>query len=246
MPMLIAWFSWRARNASKYQNKKMSAFCIITRVLKHLKTMHCAFKINKKVWKGDLSLAEFFGLTVHVPPPKPLILVYWKRPPLNWVKVNTDGSFCTTSLCSVVGGLIRCANGRVLNCFQNYLGKHSIFFVELKAILLGISLCKTMGFRKIVVEYDAANAISALTNKSSKRHWTVCQLIQSVQVCCEGLEVVFQHIHREGNAVADLLAKEALKLKLQRQCMLAVCSATIKQQGYSDNTGVPYLRVLND
>lgn len=190
-----------------------------------------------------MSIAECLSLQVKPKVTKPLILVYWYRPPVNWVKVNTDGAHNSLTNFSAVAGIIRCSNGRVLKCFQKFLGQTSIFFVELNSIVFALALCKQLGFRKVIVESDAASVIDSLKHLHSLKNWRMLHLYSHLQVIIKEMEVIFCHIHREGNASADLLAKEALRYKRNREFDIADCFIPVKKQVFSDNTGIPYLRI---
>lgn len=68
IPLLIAWYAWKARNAAKYQNKRITAFGTIAQVLRHLALIHQAFKVPASTWKGDKSLAGKLGLNFFTKP----------------------------------------------------------------------------------------------------------------------------------------------------------------------------------
>lgn len=46
----------------------------------------------------------------------------------------------------------------------------------------------------------------------------------------KGMEVSLCHNFREGNALADMLAKEALLLKLDKKMQFVECSSALKKQ----------------
>lgn len=55
--------------------------------------------------------------------------------------------------------------------------------------------------------------------------------------------VEFCYIHREGNAVADLLEKEALSLRITRTKDIVDWFAELKRMVFSNNSEIPYLRI---
>lgn len=57
------------------------------------------------------------------------------------------------------------------------------------------------------------------------------------------MDVTFTNIHREGNSVADCLAKESLIQRSSRVFDIGDSSLHLKKLIYSDNTSVPYLRI---
>lgn len=198
---------------------------MITLVLKHLHLMHNAFNVSVSVWKGDLSIASHLGLATKAILVKPLVLVYWKKPPLEWVKFNTDGTFCASNALAASAGVVRCSEGRVLKCFQHYLGKRSIQYAELFSILTGIKVCKEMGITKILVESDAFNITEALNHSSNSNCWTLLHLYLFVQELAKDTNVRYTHILREGNSVADALAKDSLKKKCTTVFSIVECTS---------------------
>ena len=243
IPLLIAWFAWKARNESKHRNKKISSHSIIVLTLRQLHLIHSSFKIPDKVWKGDASLAHMLGLQIHRVALKPLLLVYWHKPPVNWMKVNTNAAVHSLSSRAAVAGVLRCSNGRVINISQKFLGRRNSFEAELEAIHSGILICRQMGYTKIIVESDALSVIQMLNSARPLTHWRLLITYQHILSLKLELDIIFQHIHREGNSVVDLLAKEALALNLTREINLGACSSHLKKLVYSDNSGVPYLRI---
>lgn len=211
--------------------------------MKHIQMIHQAFKVPASYWKGDGSLAQQWGLQYSPAILKELILVYWKKPPESWVKLNTDASVSSSSHQAAVAGIIRCSNGRTLKIFQHILGRKTPYEAEMFAIMKGLTLCRTMGLPKVMVEADAQAVIQSLNHDTEVTNWRTLYTLQQIKSCTRTMEVTFQHIHREGNSVADNLAKEALSLKLNREVPLGVCNPRVKQLIYSDNTGIPYLRI---
>lgn len=136
IPMLLAWYAWQARNAAKFRNKKITGYGIGAATMRQLSLIHHAFSVPISFWKGDASLAELWGFQLKRNIPKPLILVYWKRPPVHWVKLNTDASVLTSSNIASAAGIVRCSNGRVLKIFHRVIGRRTSFEAELEAISL--------------------------------------------------------------------------------------------------------------
>jgi hypothetical protein len=65
----------------------------------------------------------------------------WKKPPMGWVKLNTDASFCHKSGAGGAGAVARGAVGEVLFAACSPLGRcNSPKDAESKAALFGLSL----------------------------------------------------------------------------------------------------------
>lgn len=94
-----------------------------------------------------------------------------------------------------------------------------------------------------MVESDALSVIQSLNHVHSVVNWKMLYTYQRIMECSIDMEISYGHIHREGNYVADFLAKEALSKNLNREVNLGVCTYIVKQMIFSDNTGIPYLRI---
>ncbi|XP_057428954.1 uncharacterized protein LOC130722284 [Lotus japonicus] len=85
---------------------------------------------------------------------------------------------------------------------------------ELLAVAQGLRIAWQYGCRRIVCESDCLNVIESLRkNKSVNLHSCAILLTEVRCMLLEDWEVVFQHVLRDNNTVADLLAKLGLKEK---------------------------------
>ena len=135
------------------------------------------------------------------------LLVKWFRPPLGWFKLNTDGSSILHRGLAGGGGIIRDAFGNWVIGFSSSFDFTSSIMAELSALRHGLVMAKNIGVAKIVVELDAKIAVNLITNMSKTK-----KSMKSIVMECKNLlqqfqEYIVQHNYREGNRVADVLAK---------------------------------------
>ncbi|KAF5444598.1 hypothetical protein F2P56_033719 [Juglans regia] len=104
--------------------------------------------------------------------------IAWSKPAQGRVKLNTDGSSLGNPGESGAGGVIRDMHGRLLLAFAKNLGYGNSTYTELRALLEGVKHCKNMNFSAVDIEMDSKVILA----------WK-------------------PYIHREGNAVADWLAR---------------------------------------
>lgn len=76
------------------------------------------------------------------------MLVNWKRPPDDWIKVNVDGASNQISGCIGAGGLFRAHNGAWLVGFVYNIGKGHPLLAEAWAALKGIQIALGKGYTK--------------------------------------------------------------------------------------------------
>nr|KJB80216.1 hypothetical protein B456_013G086700 [Gossypium raimondii] len=121
----------------------------------------------------------------------------WSSPSHGWVKINTNGSKSMTNNWSIFGGVIQDSLGNWKEGFRKQLGRCSIFNAKLWVILF-------------IVESDCMEAMECLTDRSGDCHsMTLIRKITTVKKCFQ--MVKFQFIRREGNMVANSIAKTCSK-----------------------------------
>ena len=137
-----------------------------------------------------------FGVVL---PPRSTIMVSCAHPPLSFVKVNTDGSSLGNPGAAGFGGMIR-DEGGVWVWADNLC-------VELLALRFGLQLAWQHGFRKIVCEVDCMEVVRLVLHEASSfhRYVAIIRVIQSL--LSRDWHCVLHHVYREGNQVADFLAR---------------------------------------
>ncbi|KAL1554026.1 hypothetical protein AAHA92_14631 [Salvia divinorum] len=138
-----------------------------------------------------------------------LILVAWRPPAADTLKLNTDASLEGGSGRAFGGGLFRDATGTWRYGFVVNIGLCSILSAELWCLLHGLRLAKALGFRKLEVESDSFIGISMI-----KGNFEVSINCRAIVQCVHNLaqdfdSVVVNHLHREGNFAADFLSHYA-------------------------------------
>ncbi|KAL4393368.1 hypothetical protein AHAS_Ahas02G0045000 [Arachis hypogaea] len=190
--MTTCWRVWFWRNQEvhnqNYQRPKEAINEIILQVQQ-----------NSEAFKKDEHLTEHERRTE--------IYVSWKPPPEGWVALNTDGAAKGNPGLASCGGAIRDHRGRWLGGFSRSIGLCSAFNAELWGIHDGLNLAWTMGMRKIIIYSDAA-AVIALINNRRELHNHPNPLVRLIAKWKKrNWEIYFSHILREGNRVADRLAR---------------------------------------
>ncbi|KAF5190667.1 hypothetical protein FRX31_019744 [Thalictrum thalictroides] len=184
------------------------------------------------------SMAKLLGIPDKNPPTKPPTLVFWTRPPDTWMVLNTDGAAANDHASG--GGTLRDRNAIEVANFFAYYGEGSNNLAETRAILDGIILSKSLGFRKIQIQTDSKLARNWFNSKNSipfhlKRWWEI------IHDECKDLVTECIHIYREANNVADYLAKTGLKHQ-SNGGVNRHNDQTYKKLIKGDAIGLPYLR----
>lgn len=83
-------------------------------------------------------MAHNWQLVLPLPKPSKIIIFYWHKPPSQWVKINTDGSYCHSTKLAAIGGVIMDKEGRMLKGFQSFIGMDSIIYAKFVGIWQGL------------------------------------------------------------------------------------------------------------
>ncbi|KAK2451645.1 hypothetical protein QL285_010681 [Trifolium repens] len=105
------------------------------------------------------------------------------------------------------GGLIRNSSGAFLKGFYGTTSLSSVLYAEIMAILQGLQLCWSNGFRSIFCYSDSLQAVSLIKNGVSHFHTFANEIHHIHQLLRRDWNVTIDHTLREGNACADVLAK---------------------------------------
>ncbi|KAJ4717068.1 Ribonuclease H [Melia azedarach] len=128
---------WRTRNLVRFQDANPCSQGVkalgksILQVLCH----YCPGNVphfNDLCILSRLGIHPKFGKAPKVNP------VYWSAPPVNWIKVNTDGLSKHNPGPSACGGIFRDYNGSFIGGFASSLGIQTSFFVEVMAVIFAV------------------------------------------------------------------------------------------------------------
>ena len=199
LPVLILWFLWRARNASRFEGCKVSGVQVrvsICSELQRLAQIHFPGIARLPCqWEGFL---EVLSSARRVLVAK---AVRWTFPVEGSFKLNTDG--CSMVGGSGGGGVIRDSRGKLIIAFADSFGSLDSLQAEARALLLGLQLGYSLGISQMFVESDCLVLVNCL-----KGVWGVPAVIRPVVrpvrlVTSAGHQ--FGHCYLEGNMVADSL-----------------------------------------
>ncbi|XP_028553892.1 uncharacterized protein LOC114580467 [Dendrobium catenatum] len=205
IPVLICWYLWESRNASKHDNIGMNALNIIAKVKNKILQLHSANLINASSFHNCLNAAFVFGLNFSLQPiTKNEILVYWRCPVKDYFKLNTDGSYNNSF--AGCGGIIRDHKGKTVIAYAGPSSGSNALQAEFASLQYGIHLCLSLGLNKIWVEVDALLLIQYISG-NLKNNPNNFYMIRDIKHCLSRINFSISHIMREGNAVADGLAK---------------------------------------
>jgi ribonuclease HI len=134
-------------------------------------------------------------------------VVSWLRPAEGTVSLNVDGSLLGSVHTAGFGGLIRNNAGEFLGGFYGTAGRPNILYAEIMAILHGLELCWSKGYRNVACLSDSLQAITLIKEGVLPFHSFANEIHQISQLRSRAWNVVIDHTLRKGNRCADHLAK---------------------------------------
>lgn len=133
-----------------------------------------------------------------------IIYVRWQPSPPGWFIVNTDAS---VSGSAGGGGFFRNNLGHSLGCFSLQLPNCHAFLAELRTAIHAINIAVDKGWNFFRVERDSVYVVNTINSRSSLVPWLVRMEWLDCMRRMSSITVVESHIFREGNHVADALAR---------------------------------------
>lgn len=159
----------------------------------------------------------------------------WFPPEHGWIKVNTDGATGKAEVWNAAGGVLRDSNGSWIAGFQKFMGCGTALNSELWAILLGLQVAQVRGFARVILESDCKVAVDLILESLEGAPSTT--IVRRIKETTRNFErVKFQFISREGNRLADWLAKtganDTTNLQIMEVPSLCIKSLLIKDISY--------------
>ncbi|XP_070037047.1 uncharacterized protein [Nicotiana tomentosiformis] len=202
-PAIITWELWKRRNSMKHEGGAVSFHRVVHDVNK---TLHYLARVRYP-WLPNIPLlwpdmARFFEEY------KPYIVtkrIIWQMPYAGWFKCNIDGASKGNPRPSSYGFRVRNDDGNVVYAKAEEIGWSTNIVAEAKAIVEGLSYCMDRQFHPLIFEIDS---LVMKKNIDGERDvpWSIGKEVKRIKEMKDQFNVIFQHVLRDGNAVADVLA----------------------------------------
>ncbi|XP_071905811.1 uncharacterized protein [Coffea arabica] len=190
------------RNKAKLDEMTFDARGVVCRVESLVVQLGLAKVLRTAYFRGD-SDDPWRALATPCRSKVQYVAVAWKRPPLQFVKLNTDASVSRGQ--GTGGGLLRDHEGKVIFAFHKEFGETDVLTTESLALLHGLQLC-SMAFRgRLLVEVDSLSPISLVTSRCSSK-WPLCNFVRQIREMLKSLSTSIRHNFKEANSLANMLA----------------------------------------
>lgn len=162
--LIITWEIWKERCTGRYKDGYVPQESVVTKVILFIR--HCIFSLSTlfsvkrgstdDFWRKASLLCIIMAWTIQFVLAS--ILVYWIKPPFNFIALNVDGA--SSGGQAEEGDIIRDHHGNhIANFFCYYgfgFGSGSNNLAETRALLDGLLLCKFLGYPSIIIQSDSS------------------------------------------------------------------------------------------
>ncbi|KAL5721431.1 hypothetical protein ACHQM5_005080 [Ranunculus cassubicifolius] len=136
--------------------------------------------------------------------------VAWQTPDPGWTKLNFDGSFREKTGVASIGGAFRNHKAEFLLGYSEQIGRTTCTVAELSALYRGLEIVLENGWENVWVEGDPKTLVEIIVNRRKVRCQHAHRLVRDINLIMPELNnCILTHIYREGNKVADMLARMA-------------------------------------
>lgn len=132
----------------------------------------------------------------------------WKPPPLDLVKLTTDGSFRDMANCMEGGGMLRDFHGCWICGFMSHNNDGNMFLAEALTLLDGLQIAWKHGHRRILCKVDCTGLIQVLRYEDRWRLHEHAEVLGEIhELLNRSWRCSMNWISRDGNCPTDYLAR---------------------------------------
>lgn len=143
------------------------------------------------------------------------MIVKWRPPRANCVKINTDAAYNRDSGKGSIGVVCRDELGRVLTMTATHIYATSPLMAEVLALRYGVQLGVNLQIQDAAFEVDNINLIE--TCRGNMSNGEIEGIVQDIKSLKQDFNRCgFTWVKREGNTVADQIAALAASGELRR------------------------------
>jgi ribonuclease HI len=127
------------------------------------------------------------------------------------LKLFTDGGARGNPGPAGIGAVILDEEGKVIAEISEYIGKTTNNQAEYKALIAGLAKAKELGAEELEVFLDSELVVKQLNREYRVKDKDLAPLFLQVYNISLGFKkIIFKHIYREKNELADKLVNQAL------------------------------------
>ncbi|XP_060210626.1 uncharacterized protein LOC132637573 [Lycium barbarum] len=129
-------------------------------------------------------------------------IIEWRKPAPGICKCNTDGAAKGNPSPSFVAFCIRNEKGDLVYAAAKTLADGTNIVAEAEAIRMGLRHCVVKQLFPVIIETDSMT-MKMILNDEWKVPWSISMLVDDIKRMMVDHTVSVEHIHRDGNGLAD-------------------------------------------
>ena len=200
------WIIWIERNQRNFHNKNQSMSTLFNHVLAEFKLNFNLCMVNCDSSMHDYHIARLFNIPFRSKRLSSARSIACKPPARDTVKFNCDGSVIGSHPCGAVGFVIINSHFDFLGAMVSNIGHASSLEAKFYDCLLAMEKAQHMNLTNICLEIDSLSVVSAF-HKDVGVPWQLRARWYNCMKYCHSIFCSSVHTFREGNMVADALAK---------------------------------------
>jgi ribonuclease HI len=191
----------------------------------------------------DYNITKLFNIPLKIKRITPAQDIAWIPPVGDIVKINCDGSSIGGQPCGDIGVVFRDSASHFLGALSSNIGHATSLDAEFCAGMVALEKAQSMHLMNIFLETDSIKVFTAFKKDHGvpwhmRARWHNCKLYyRSISCTCV-------HTLREGNMVADALAKHGQGLSLHSTQWWPLPPPFISSLLFSDSLGLPFTRLV--
>eukprot|EP00253_Pinus_taeda_P019814 PITA_19814 len=224
LPGIVMWNLWKEHNRRIFKNQSMDeqqVWKIINQNVQETLSIKCwtreDFPSNDKeqaIWHNwQINLQSSNSPTSNSSRQQDTPSI-WSPPPINTYMLNFDGASKGNPGLTGYGGAVRNHQGQVLKVFFGSIGWNTNNVVELEGLWRGLFMAQRERLSPLIVEGDSQLLINmdikiqqGTEAQKVSRSWRMVTRLELLQSWLkDNKAITFNHIRREGNKLADIMA----------------------------------------
>eukprot|EP00253_Pinus_taeda_P020461 PITA_20461 len=224
LPGIVMWNLWKEHNRRIFKNQSMDeqqVWKIINQNVQETLSIKCwtqeDFPSNDKeqaIWHNwQINLQSSNSPTSNSSRQQDTPSI-WSPPPINTYMLNFDGASKGNPGLTGYGGAVRNHQGQVLKVFFGSIGWNTNNVAELEGLWRGLFMAQRERLSPLIVEGDSQLLINMAIKiqqgteaQKVSRSWRMVTRLELLQSWLkDNKAITFNHIRREGNKLADIMA----------------------------------------
>jgi len=209
----IIWSIWIERNNRCFSSKHCSMSTLFHATLIEVKLSFDLSIVKGSTAMTDLKVARLFGIALKARRLTHTQEVSWTPPPSGCIKLNCDGSSFGSPPSGAIGVVFRNSSSVCLGAFAQNIGHATPLEAEFNACMYALEKAASLHLQHVYVETDLLRVVQAF-NTQNGVPWRMQTRWHNCTVYCNQITCSFSHVLREGNLVADALARNGQSLAM--------------------------------